>query len=125
MFEDFAIRRLFVFSEPVDMRSGFESLSHRVKTKMEREILEGDVYLFLGGNRCRLKLLVFDGTGLVLVTKRLEKGHFQRVADFAECGHELTHRDFASVFAGSHVNFHYRVREQKIVGAATSQSARA
>jgi transposase len=124
MFEGFEKRRLFVFSEPIDMRSGFEALSHRVKTKMEQEILDGDIYLFLGNNRGRLKLLMFDGTGLVLVTKRLEKGHFQRVLDFSECDFELSHRDFAFVFSGSHVNFQYRRGESKIVGAASFQSVR-
>ena len=68
--------RVFVYEESIDMRSGFDRLSMLVREKMGRNILEGDLYLFLGKNRKRLKAICFDGTGLVLINKRLEKGSF-------------------------------------------------
>lgn len=73
--------RVFVYEEIVDMRSGFDRLSMLVREKMSRNILEGDLYLFLGKNRKRLKAICFDGTGLVLINKRLEKGSFMLRSD--------------------------------------------
>jgi transposase len=43
---------------------------------MRKPLLSGDVYLFVGKTRTRAKALYFDGTGLCLFSKRLEKGRF-------------------------------------------------
>lgn len=74
--------RVFVYEVAIDMRAGFDRLSQIVREKMNRDILEGDLYLFLGKNRKRLKAICFDGTGLVLINKRLEKGQFMSITDF-------------------------------------------
>jgi transposase len=74
--------RIFVFNELIDMRSGFAKLSMLVRERMQQQLLEGDLFVFLGQNRKRLKALCFDGTGLILLSKRLEIGHFMRVSDF-------------------------------------------
>lgn len=74
--------RIFVFNEMIDMRSGFERLSMLVRERMNQKLLEGDLFVFLGLNRKRLKAICFDGTGLILVAKRLEIGHFMRISDF-------------------------------------------
>lgn len=73
--------RVFVYEEAIDMRAGFDRLSMLVREKMARNILEGDLYLFLGKNRKRLKAICFDGTGLILINKRLEKGNFMSRVD--------------------------------------------
>jgi transposase len=74
--------RIFVFNELIDMRSGFARLSMLVRDRMQQQLLEGDFFVFLGQNRKRLKAICFDGTGLILLSKRLEIGHFMRVSDF-------------------------------------------
>ena len=48
-----------------------------------RAILDqGHVYLFFGKNRKRIKILVYDGSGLVLIAKRIERGKFMSLAEF-------------------------------------------
>lgn len=42
---------------------------------------QGHVYVFFGKNRRRLKILVYDGSGLVLIAKRIERGRFMALAD--------------------------------------------
>ena len=64
--------RVFVFSEQIDFRAGFDRLSMIVREKMKKDLVEGDLFLFLGRNRKRLKALCYDGTGLLLLSKRLE-----------------------------------------------------
>lgn len=58
------------------MRKGFDSLCALVTEQLLRDPLSGDVFLFLSRNRIRAKVLHFDGTGLCLYVKRLERGRF-------------------------------------------------
>ena len=68
--------RVLVWSAPVDFRSGMDRLAALVQVTLRLDPFAGDVFVFRSRRPDRLKLLVYDGTGLVLVTKRLEKGRF-------------------------------------------------
>ncbi len=76
MFLDRKGLRVFVYREPIDMRCGFERLHSYCVHQMRAEMNQGHVYLFFGKNRRRMKCLVYDGTGLVLIAKRMERGQF-------------------------------------------------
>jgi transposase len=67
---------VFAFTEPVEMRKSFNTLGALVAEQMKREVLTGDLFLFVSNDRKRAKVLYFDGTGLCLLSKRLEKGKF-------------------------------------------------
>lgn len=68
-------RRVLVlaYTAPVDMRKGFEGLSALVREECGRDPLSGELYLFTNKLRKRAKVLHWDGTGLCLYAKRLEK----------------------------------------------------
>jgi transposase len=68
--------KVFAYCEPVDMRKGFEGLTALVREQMGRDPLSGALFLFTNRRRSRAKVLHFDGTGLCLLSKRLEKGRF-------------------------------------------------
>ena len=68
--------RVLVWSAPVDFRAGMDRLAALVQVTLRLDPFAGDVFVFRSRRPDRLKLLVYDGTGLVLVTKRLEKGRF-------------------------------------------------
>jgi transposase len=53
---------VFMYGEPVDMRKSFNTLSALVAHEMKRDLLEGDLFLFVGRDRKRAKVLYFDGT---------------------------------------------------------------
>lgn|SRR3990167_1188682 len=91
--------RIFVFNREIDMRSGFERLSYFVEEEMQANLGIGDLFLFFSKNNRRLKVLFFDGTGLVLVTKRLEVGRFVSLSDLFE-KREISLRDFQKIFRG-------------------------
>ena len=67
---------VYAYAEPVDMRKSFNTLSALVEQQMKRGVLTGDLYLFVGKNRKRAKVLYFDGTGICVFAKRLERGKF-------------------------------------------------
>jgi transposase len=58
------------------MRKGFDSLCGMVTERLARNPLSGDIFLFVSRDRIRAKVLHFDGTGLCLYVKRLERGRF-------------------------------------------------
>lgn len=67
---------VYVHTAPIDMRKAYDTLAALVVRDLKRELLSGDVFLFVGKTRRRAKALYWDGTGLVLVQKRLEIGRF-------------------------------------------------
>lgn len=70
--------RYWLYSEPTDMRKNFFSLSGIVTNKMEKEVRSGDVFIFLNRTRTRIKLLHMEPGGLVLYSKMLDGGTFNR-----------------------------------------------
>jgi transposase len=68
--------KVFAYGAPVDMRKQFDALSALVVGDLKHDVLDGDLFLFVSKSRKRAKVLYFDGTGLCLFAKRLEKGHF-------------------------------------------------
>ena len=70
--------RIMVASKPVDFRKGMEPLAALVMQALACDPFTGDVFIFRSKRSDRLKLLVWDGSGLCLVTKRLETGRSLR-----------------------------------------------
>ena len=95
---------VFMYSEPTDMRKSFNTLSALVEIEMKRNVLEGDLFLFVSRNRKRAKVLYFDGTGLCLLAKRLERGTFG--APWKQRRSELTLSELALFIEGSEVACH-------------------
>ena len=67
---------VFAFGGPIDMRKGFDGLAAVVTNDLGRDPLSGDVFLFVNRSRKRAKVLLWDGTGLCIYAKRLERGYF-------------------------------------------------
>lgn len=63
-------------AEPINMRKSFDGLYAVARLQMGRDPLAGDMFLFVAKDRKQARVLYFDGTGLVVVAKRLEKGRF-------------------------------------------------
>jgi transposase len=58
------------------MRKGFDTLSALIREHLNRDPTSGDLYLFVSRNRIRAKVILWDGTGACLYSKRLEEGRF-------------------------------------------------
>ncbi len=71
-----ASTRVFVAVEPVDLRRSFDGLSAWVGSVLNEQVVEGGLFVFANRRRNRLKVLFWDGSGLWVCAKRLEKGCF-------------------------------------------------
>jgi len=69
-------RKIFIAVDAIDMRKGFEGLYGLVRDHLEQDPLSGHLFLFTNRTKTRLKALVWDGSGLWVCAKRLEKGRF-------------------------------------------------
>lgn len=68
--------RVMVASKPVDFRKGMDGLAAMVTQVLSADPFAGDIFIFRSKRADRIKLILWDGTGLCLVTKRLEAGGF-------------------------------------------------
>lgn len=68
--------RVFVATAPVDMRKQFNGLWTEAQERLKEDPRQGAIFAFCNKSRDRLKLLYWDGTGVWVLAKRLEKGRF-------------------------------------------------
>lgn len=68
--------RVFVAPNPVDMRKSFNGLYACVQSLLGRDPLTGHLFVFTNRLKNRVKVLYWDGSGLWVCAKRLEKGTF-------------------------------------------------
>ena len=69
--------RVLVASRPVDFRKGMDGLAALAKETLAQDPFSGTILVFRAKRADRVKLLFWDGTGLLLVSKRLEQGAFK------------------------------------------------
>ena len=77
--------QIWLATAPVDMRQGFDRLAARVREHLQHNPLGGHLFVFRNKSAERVKILWWDGTGLVFYYKRLERGtfHFPTSAEAA------------------------------------------
>ena len=69
--------RVLVAAKPVDFRKGMDGLAAYVQEEIKTDPFSGIIFVFRAKRADRVKLLFWDQTGLVLVTKRLDDGKFR------------------------------------------------
>lgn len=68
--------KVFVALEACDMRKGFNGLAALVEQRLAEDLKAGALFVFSNRRHTRIKILCWDGTGLWVLSKRLEKGTF-------------------------------------------------
>lgn len=67
----------YLYNGPTDMRKSFDGLCNVIQSRMNRNPLSGEVFLFINKRRDRMKLLRWEYSGFILYYKRLESGTFE------------------------------------------------
>ena len=91
--------RVMLATRPVDFRKGMDGLAAVVREAMGADPFSGTVYAFRSKRADRVKIVFWDGTGVVLVSKRLEAGAFRwpKVGDGVV---RLSAAEFQALFEG-------------------------
>lgn len=69
--------RVLMATKPVDFRKGMDGLAAFVKEELRTDPFSGVIYIFRAKRANRVKLIFWDGTGTVMVSKRLSEGKFK------------------------------------------------
>ena len=92
--------KIYIAVESVDMRKGFDGLYGLVRDRLGQDPLSGHLFLFSNRGRTRLKALVWDGSGLWVCAKRLEKGRFHWPAANGSRSVTMRPEEFAMLLNG-------------------------
>lgn len=93
--------RIYVAAGATDMRKSFAGLYGLARDRLQCEPLSGHVFLFCNRQRNRLKVLFWDGSGLWVCAKRLEKGRFRwPEARASQAKIVLTHEELVMLIGG-------------------------
>ena len=93
--------RVFVSKAPTDMRASYDTLFAKAKDVLNQDPWSGHLFVFMNTKRNSIKCLYYDGTGLVLICKRMEKGLFSRINPYRHGELTMTAAEFALFFEGA------------------------
>jgi len=93
--------RVFVSKDPTDMRASYDTLFAKTKDVLSQDPWSGHLFVFMNTKRNSIKCLYYDGTGLVLICKRMEKGLFSRINPYRQGEITMTAAEFALFFEGA------------------------
>jgi transposase len=68
--------RIYVAAEPVDLRKGFDGLAAATRQIIRKDPLSGHLFVYTNRRANRLKILIWEPSGYLLIFKRLERGRF-------------------------------------------------
>jgi len=95
--------KIFLCKEATDMRSSYDSLFNKAKTVLNKDPFSGHLFLFVNRIRTSCKCLYYDGTGLVIISKRLEEGRFSKINPTYKKEIVLTEAEFGLFFEGANL----------------------
>lgn len=95
--------KIFVSKNPTDMRSSYDTLYSKTKNVLKRDPFSGHLFLFMNKRRNSIKCLYYDGTGLVIIAKRMESGLFSKINPMFRGEIILTAAEFSLFFEGANL----------------------
>jgi transposase len=116
--------RIFLCTEPADMRKNFNGLSGLVRKSMMLDPLSGHLYVFRNQRGDRLKVLYCDGDGLAIWYKRLQRGTFRfpDLKNYSSAGLEIDHSTLRLILDGIDLSTIRRQHRYKINSGNLHQS---
>lgn len=114
--------RIYLAAGATDMRKGFEGLYGLVRDRLQGEPLSGHIFVFCNAQRNRLKLLFYDGSGVWVCAKRLDRGRFYWPPSEGEKAH-LSHEELMLLLGGIDLLATRRRRWHRVAGTGEKKTA--
>ena len=83
------------------MRASYDTLFAKAKGVLSQDPFSGHLFVFISSRRNSIKCLFYDGTGLVIISKRMERGLFSRINPMHQGEITMTAAEFALFFEGA------------------------
>ncbi|MEQ1665305.1 MAG: IS66 family insertion sequence element accessory protein TnpB [Bdellovibrionales bacterium] len=93
--------KIFVCREVTDMRASYDTLFSKAKGVLNQDPFSGHLFVFINSHRTSIKCLYYDGTGFVIICKRLDRSTFTRINPMYKSEIILTAAEFALFFEGA------------------------
>ena len=106
--------KVFLCCQPTDMRKSFNGLSGLVTAGFEQDLFSGHLFVFFNRKRNYVKILAWDGDGLAIWAKRLEKGSFAKPQKDQNGNVQIDHAELAMILAGIDIASAKRSERYKI-----------
>jgi len=100
---------LFIYSAPVDCRMGHNKLTGLVVEQLNRDPIDKGIFLFVSRNRKTAKVLFWDGSGMVILHKKMEKG---KIMEFSR-SHKMIESEISDLrllLGGGHIVYDLRLK---------------
>lgn len=95
--------KIFICREPTDMRASYDTLYSKAKGVLNEDPFSGHLFVFINNQRTSIKCLYYDGTGFVIICKRLDRSTFSRINPMFRGEIVLTAAEFALFFEGANL----------------------
>lgn len=106
--------RIFVYTQPTDMRKSFNGLSGIVTEYFDIDLFSGHLFVFFNRKRDYVKILMWDQDGLSLWAKRLESGSFEKLSRDAEGNFEIDSAELVMMLRGVQIEGSLRRKRYSI-----------
>jgi transposase len=116
--------QVWAYTSPTDLRKGFNGLYGLVVGELQRDPLDGEVFLFVNRRRTNCKALHWDGTGLCVFAKQLERGRFANLWMDDSKRRSLTSSELQLFIEGCTSLFRQRLSHARAVPKPLAWSAR-
>lgn len=107
--------KIFVCKTATDMRTSYDTLFAKARDVLQQDPFSGHMFLFINSRRTTCKCLYYDGTGLVILSKRLEKGLFCKINPGYQSDIVLTAAEFNLFFEGCDLNKRFVESPKEII----------
>ena len=96
--------KVYACKSPTDMRSSYDSLAQMTKKILKKDPWSGHLFLFVNRRRTSCKCLYYDGTGFIILAKRLDKGVFSSFNPLYKKDLVFTRSEFSLFLEGAELN---------------------
>lgn len=112
--------RIFIYSQPADMRKSFNGLAGLVKEHFQIDLFSGHLFVFFNRKRDMTKILLWDQDGLAIWSKRLESGTFEKFKRDNQGNFEIDQAELLMMLRGIEMA---NIRRRKRYSVHTEEAA--
>ena len=107
------ISEIYLVKGVTDLRKGIDGYAALVSSELQRSPTDHSLYIFCNRDRNKLKCLYYDGTGVWLLYKRMDKGHFRWIRSESTEAMTITHQQLTWLLEGLKIEQKYAFKNSE------------